>query len=155
MMATNTDSADNIVLDRFGLAGGIISGVFWGECSINSTTSIIEVESGIHAMFVWLCVNNLLKTSSYKSTRSQVLIAFIFVLFAMGTLNFISDWAQTQQDNVDNRLYPGGPSAYSADHYGSAVSKMGNIAYVLANFFADSTMVSLYISNAMLLLIVP
>jgi hypothetical protein len=108
--------------------------------------------SGIHAMFVWLCVNSVLKTSSYKVVRSQVLIALIFVFFVMGTINFISHWAMTQQDYVDNRLYPGGPIAYSADHYNRAASKMSNAAYVVANFFADSTMVSSHIPHLLLLL---
>jgi hypothetical protein len=62
-------------------------------------------------------------------------------MFVAGTLNFTGTWAVTQEDFVDNRLFPGGPTAYSGTHFGRPEAKMRTVAYIVANWLADGTMV--------------
>jgi hypothetical protein len=59
----------------------------------------------------------------------------------MGTLNFSGNTAISQLMFVDNRMYPGGPTVYLMEHYDSPINQMGNAGYIVANFFADATLV--------------
>jgi hypothetical protein len=69
-------------------------------------------------------------------------LAFICFLFAMGTINFSCNTALHERRYVENRLYPGGPIAYSATHFAVAEYQIGNGAYVVANILTDATLVS-------------
>jgi hypothetical protein len=98
-------------------------------------------------VFFPVCVSSVLGMVDSRSTSSTVsrrwlFLIFISIMFVAGTLNFTGTWAMTQQDFVDNRLFPGGPTAYYLSHFSRPGSKMRSMAYVVANIFADGTMVS-------------
>jgi hypothetical protein len=76
-----------------------------------------------------------------RTSRTWYFLAFVVVMFVAGTLNFIGTWAISQEDFVDNRLFPAGPSVYSGIHFGRAEAKMRSIAYIVANILADGLMV--------------
>ena len=42
---------------------------------------------------------------------------------------------------INNRGYPGGPSVYEEQEFSIGVDEIGNVSYVLANWFADSMLV--------------
>jgi hypothetical protein len=105
------------------------------------TLCLIGDRLGLHAVVVWLCFSSLWPKVSFRQPRSITTLAFIFVLFAMGTLNFSGNTAISQLMFVDNRMYPGGPTVYLMEHYDAPINVMGNAGYIVANFFTDATLV--------------
>jgi hypothetical protein len=47
----------------------------------------------------------------------------------------------TELSFIDNRLYPGGPSAFENDMFSIPPDELGNVTFVLANWFADALVV--------------
>ncbi|SJL05013.1 uncharacterized protein ARMOST_08384 [Armillaria ostoyae] len=46
-----------------------------------------------------------------------------------------------QYSFIDYRLFPGGPAAFEEVMFSLPVSEMGNVAFVLSNWFADAVVV--------------
>ncbi|KAI0359767.1 hypothetical protein OH77DRAFT_1434208 [Trametes cingulata] len=69
--------------------------------------------------------------------RSRWLLVYIFMLFAMGTVNVACNTRMTQLMFIDNRGYPGGPNAWFFTFYSTGVNIAGDVAYIVANFLAD------------------
>ena len=61
----------------------------------------------------------------------------------MGTVNLACNTRMTQLMFIDNRAFPGGPNAWFNANYSNGVNTAGNASYIIANFFADSLLVSL------------
>jgi hypothetical protein len=139
-MGSKLETID-IVADRYHLAGGILSGVFWGKYfSCKPQLALISC-LGIHVIFFWCCVNSIIKKPSVSFIRKWLLLGFACFMFVAGTLNFIGTWAITQEDFVDNRLFPGGPTVYNGSHFGRPEAKMRSIVYIVANMLSEGTMV--------------
>lgn len=69
-------------------------------------------------------------------------LAYISLIFTMGTIYYIPLLVSTQESFIDNRNYPGGPSAYEDVIFAKSFDMMGNAAYVVSTILADGLMVS-------------
>ncbi|KAF8980167.1 hypothetical protein BDQ17DRAFT_1517461 [Cyathus striatus] len=123
-----TESKQTLFVERTWLQGAIISSVAYGM---------------VFTLFV-LCFN-LLVRSHARTTKDHrdrtALVAYICIMFVLGT-SFIGSLAEvTQQSFIDDSEYPGGPSAYESDMYWIPISEFGNACYTLANWCADSLLV--------------
>ena len=72
----------------------------------------------------------------------MLLLAFVSILFAMGTVNLACNTRMTQLEFIDNRNFPGGPNAWFFEFYSDGVNTAGNAAYVIANVLTDGLLVS-------------
>ena len=82
------------------------------------------------------------RPSLRATANSWWLVAFIFIMFATGTLNFACNTRMTQLMFINKRAFPGGPMAWFFTNYAITVNTAGNSAYIIANFFADALLVS-------------
>jgi hypothetical protein len=111
------------------LQGAIVGGVAYGTCIILFLSCFpLLVESN------W---------SSRTRTRFSVILltytALIFVLttFFMGSLARFTEMAF-----IENRNFPGGPSAYEEQMFSVPASELGNVSFVVANWLSDAMIVS-------------
>ncbi|KAI9066255.1 hypothetical protein FKP32DRAFT_1674001 [Trametes sanguinea] len=119
------ESPADLWLERSNLVGAVLGGVAYG----------------IHVAVFAECLYRIPpwpKSSRRRDpSRSWFLFAYVFVLFLMGTLNLAGNTKMTQLMFIDNRAYPGGPSAWFFDNYDNPNNTAGNASYIIANFFAD------------------
>jgi hypothetical protein len=105
------------------------------------TRALTSGLSGVHAVVAAMCFYNLRRETSSSGLRKTLTLACIFILFVMGTLNLTGNTAISTEMFVNNRMFPGGPSAYLTANYEAPSNEMGNAAYFVSNFFADGIMV--------------
>jgi hypothetical protein len=79
---------------------------------------------GLHAIVAVLCAQSLIRAGTKR--MNNIMLGFTFVLFVMGTLNFVGNTVVTSQMFVDNRMFPGGPSAYLGFIYSSVRTRLGS-----------------------------
>ncbi|KAL1688297.1 hypothetical protein GGG16DRAFT_60235 [Schizophyllum commune] len=115
-----------MMMDRTNFIGAVLGGGAWG---VLLTVSFLTVQALI----------------AYMSSKSQAsrnfaipLLAFVFLIFACGTINYAANTDISRRMFVENRLYPDGPSAYLMEHYDDKINVLGNASYVVANFLADA-----------------
>lgn len=82
------------------------------------------------------------------SKLSKFSIAFVSVLFTLGTLMLAGNAKFGEMMWIDDRNIPGGPNAWFEDHFDTPVMIMVNSAYIIANFLANGVLVSLVIAPA-------
>lgn len=75
--------------------------------------------------------------------RNLPLIAYTFVLFALGTIFVFMDLYSLQLAFVDNRNAPGGPMAYFFSQYGTPISVVPNVCSVIGDWLAAGFLVRL------------
>ncbi|KAG9307914.1 hypothetical protein JVU11DRAFT_9668 [Chiua virens] len=95
---------------------------------------------GIVAALFWLCLLalwNRLKIKDVHRRRHLLFLIYVCVMFIFGTLFLASNSQFTQLAFVNNRGYPGGPSAYEEQMFSIGVDEISNVSYVLANWLAD------------------
>ena len=99
---------------------------------------------GIVASLFWLCVQalwNRLKRRDVNRRRNLFFLLYVCVMFAFGSLFLGSNSKFTQLAFINNRGYPGGPSAYEEQMFSITADEVGNVSYVLSNWLADSLLV--------------
>lgn len=72
---------------------------------------------------------------------SKLFLVALVMLFAMGTITIACTAKFSEQMWIDYREIPGGPNAFLAEHYDTPVNVLGNTAYIVANFLADTILV--------------
>jgi hypothetical protein len=68
----------------------------------------------------------------------------VVTILILSSLNIIAEVVTAVQAFVDNRLFPGGPTAWSALTANNAASQLSNICCVLATFLSDGLLVSTF-----------
>jgi len=122
------ESAAQLSAEHAWLAGALVTGTGYGI---------------VVALF-WLCflaLWNLLKRKDASRRRNLFFFFYICVMFVFGSLYIGSNSIFTQLAFINNRGYPGGPSAYEEQMFSIGVDEIGNVSYVLANWFTDSMLV--------------
>ncbi|KAL1736863.1 hypothetical protein EV714DRAFT_279376 [Schizophyllum commune] len=114
------------MMDRTLLVGVILAGGAWGVLLAVSFRTM-------QALFV--CISSRPQTSRAYTVS---LLAFVLLVFACGTLNYAANTELGLRVYVDNRLYPGGPSAFLVAHYADPCYVMGNASYIVASALADA-----------------
>jgi len=72
-----------------------------------------------------------------ESGRSWILIAYSVVMFCLGLVFISMDLASQLLGFVDNRNFPGGPTAYSISQYSKPITVIPNACFVIAGWLAD------------------
>ncbi|KAI5896433.1 uncharacterized protein SCHCODRAFT_02493744 [Schizophyllum commune H4-8] len=115
-----------MMMDRTLLMGVTLAGGAWGVLLAVSFRTV-------QALFV--CISSRPQTSRAYAVS---LLAFVLLVFACGTLNYAANTELGLRVYVDNRMYPGGPSAFLLAHYADPCFIMGNASYVVASALADA-----------------
>lgn len=135
-LANDTNSwapAENeatLIAERAWLQGAVISSVAYGA----------------ELVLFLMCFYLLYQQSSRRldAPRNQIAtLLFCCVIFILGTLFMGSLAKYTQLAFIDNRNFPGGPSAYENVMFSIPVDEIGNVSFVLANWLCDAVIVSL------------
>ncbi|KAH7916756.1 hypothetical protein BJ138DRAFT_7694 [Hygrophoropsis aurantiaca] len=109
------------------LQGGIVTGVAYGAVLV------------LFAM----CFQSLwvrMRASSTRSRKSVFLLIYVSVVFVLGTILFATNSQFIQLGFINDRNFPGGPSAYIEEMFSIPENIASNITFVLANWCADSLM---------------
>lgn len=101
---------------------------------------ISKIFYGIIIVLSWQCLSLLWRQttrSNYKTKMS--FLAIVFAIFSFSTLHSGYDMKAIQLGFVENRNFPGGPSAYATL---SRSDTPGNIACILMQWLCDALLVS-------------
>lgn len=80
-----------------------------------------------------------LHTSSADTKKwTYINIAFVTIVFALGTIGNAGSARTAQLTWIDNRNYPGGPNAFTVDQYNIPSNIMGDAGFVLASWCQDA-----------------
>lgn len=125
------ESAAVLYAEKTWLVGCILSAVAYGA---------------VITLYV-MCVNLLLKQAANTSTTGMrrqcyAFVAYSSVLFTIGTLYIVSAVRMLQLSFIDNRNFPGGPSAFESVMFSIPISNLGNVNYAIGNWLADGLLVS-------------
>jgi hypothetical protein len=104
------------------------------------------------AILSYLCVRSVwarrkrLAAQNFGRTRSDGRTTFgltlVAIVFILSTLNIAAEVVSAVQAFVDNRLYPGGATAWSSASASTAASQISNICCILLAFVSDGLLVS-------------
>ncbi|PIL35477.1 hypothetical protein GSI_02205 [Ganoderma sinense ZZ0214-1] len=121
------ETASDLWLEKSNLVGAVLGGVAYG----------------VHVAVFAECAYAISRSLGRRKTaggHSILSLAFISLLFAMGTLNLACNTRMTQLMFIDNRAYPGGPNAWFFAFYSTGVNTAGNASYIVANAVADGVL---------------
>jgi hypothetical protein len=104
---------------------------------------ISAIAYGITVSLYFLSFHLLLREKNRVEFKQRLpLLIYITVSFLLGTLFMIALAAFTQMAFIDDRNYPGGPSAFENNMFSIPVDNAGNAAFVLSNWLSDALLVS-------------
>ncbi|KAI0258609.1 hypothetical protein BC834DRAFT_974963 [Gloeopeniophorella convolvens] len=87
-----------------------------------------------------ICLNILVKQTNRTNIKIKgAFIAYISILFILGTIFMAASAEFTQMAFIDNRNYPGGPAAYENAMFSIPVDMAGNVAFVLTAWVRGRT----------------
>ncbi|KAJ7583268.1 hypothetical protein C8J56DRAFT_741271, partial [Mycena floridula] len=69
--------------------------------------------------------------------RNMALMAYITVMFILGTLYIAGLLEFTQESFIDGRNIPGGPNAYENEMYSIPIDMLGNVTMVMLTWMCD------------------
>lgn len=118
------ESSTQIYAEGAWLQGAIVTGVLYG---------VVIVLSAMCWRSLWPRAQS--HGAGYKKNR--FLLCYVAFLFVVGTIYVAFNAQITQMGFVDNRLYPGGPSAYEE----ATSSAPLNTAFVVSDWCADLLMI--------------
>ncbi|KAG1809582.1 uncharacterized protein BJ212DRAFT_1378402 [Suillus subaureus] len=128
MSNTPDESPAQLYAEKTWLAGSIMTGVGYG----------------IVLALSWLCLQSLWYRTRIKDadyTRNCFFLGYVCVMFTLGSLFIGSNSQFTQLAFINDRNYPGGPSAWEVEMFSIAVDEISNVSFVLADWCATALMV--------------
>ncbi|KAK0441326.1 hypothetical protein EV421DRAFT_1812688 [Armillaria borealis] len=121
----NEDQA-TLLAERTWLIGAILTGVGYG---VVLTLTLI-------------CISRLLKRRRRSSLKQTYFwLGYVSLVFLFATIFIAGSSTMAQYSFIDYRLFPGGPAQFENLMFSIPVSEMGNVAFVLSNWFADAVVV--------------
>lgn len=120
------ETSAQIFAEETWLQGALLSNIFYG----------------IELTLFFICFKLLLSQmdrTHYK--RPAILLAFISVLFVLGTLFVFSLAEFTQLAFIVDRDFPGGPAAYEKAMFWIPVDELGVVVFVMGNWLMDGLLV--------------
>ncbi|KAH7869185.1 uncharacterized protein C8R40DRAFT_1060086 [Lentinula edodes] len=121
------DSA-TLLDERTWLIGAILTGVGYG----------------IVLVLTVMCISNLIGSLKRPNLNMKLQLAsltYVICTFVFATLFVAGSSKMAQLSFIDYRNYPGGPAAFEEVMFSIPISEMGNVAFVLSNWFADVVVV--------------
>ncbi|EED84965.1 predicted protein [Postia placenta Mad-698-R] len=117
---------DVLYAEKTWLQGALLSNIVYG------------VELALFIMCFKLLVRQMDRTNR---RRHLILLVFISVLFILGTIFVYSLSEFTQLAFIEQRNFPGGPSAYENDMFWIPVDELGVAVWVIGNWLMDLLLV--------------
>ncbi|KAG6919945.1 hypothetical protein DXG01_013294 [Tephrocybe rancida] len=103
---------------------------------------LLGVAYGAELVIFAMCLMLLVRQTTRANWKMQVpLIAYVWVLFLCSTVFIAANSNMARLSFVDNRNFPGGPSAFEQAMFSIPVDNMGNVVFTIANWFADGLLV--------------
>ncbi|KAF8828481.1 hypothetical protein HHX47_DHR3000115 [Lentinula edodes] len=124
------DSA-TLLDERTWLIGAILTGVGYG----------------IVLVLTVMCISNLIGSLKRPNLNMKLQLAsltYVICTFVFATLFVAGSSKMAQLSFIDYRNYPGGPAAFEEVMFSIPISEMGNVAFVLSNWFADVVVVNFH-----------
>jgi hypothetical protein len=128
MSNTPDESPAQLYAEKTWLAGSIITGVGYG----------------VVFALTCLCVQSLWHRTRIKDaeyTRNCFFLAYVCVMFILGSLFLGSNSQFTQLAFIDDRNFPGGPSAFEVQMFSISADEIANVSFVLADWCSTALMV--------------
>ncbi|KAK7688206.1 hypothetical protein QCA50_008576 [Cerrena zonata] len=110
----------------------------WFEQTIHGGIHIGGIAYGIHILIYFTCTYYLLREKRKGNWRW---LAYITLLFALGTLNIAFNMHLEEVEWIDERNFPGGPLAHLFASQTGALNVAGDVLANLVPTFADSLLV--------------
>lgn len=95
---------------------------------------------GVHATLYFLCLALFWQERKQKDRRAWPWIAYMTVLFIVGSIINGLNVSFLKADFIDNRDYPGGPSAFTVQNR-SLPSRVCTVITVIGTWFVDGLLV--------------
>lgn len=123
---TPPEPSDVLFSEKTWIQGAILTGVGYGV---------------VFTLFTQ-CFRALLLDINRANRKQRIFfLTYIAILFLLGTLFMAACAQMTQLSFVQYRNYPTGPSGYENDEFSIPVDELGNVSFVLTNWFADALLV--------------
>ncbi|EIN04130.1 hypothetical protein PUNSTDRAFT_76804 [Punctularia strigosozonata HHB-11173 SS5] len=116
----NETQAD-ILSERENLNGAVLGGVGYG----------------VHVTLFFISLDLLMKQLKTHPRRSYCMLAYIFMLFTLGSLGNAANIKFNEMVFVDNRDYPGGPNAYFIEQNGVWINVLSYGVYIVNTWLQD------------------
>jgi len=102
-----------------------------------------NIAYGVELTLFLICFSILVQRADWRfsSVKESVLLVFVTVIFILGSLLMGSNAKFTQLAFIENRNFPGGPSAYEQAMFWIPVDELGNVALVIGNWLMDLLLV--------------
>ncbi|KLO07054.1 hypothetical protein SCHPADRAFT_922993 [Schizopora paradoxa] len=118
------EDASDLWFERSNFAGSLLGGIAYG----------------LHICIFFIAIY-LMSRPDTKRKNSGFYVAFICVLFVLGTTQFATNSRYYQMMWIDNRDFPGGPIAFFTSQFSIPSNTVGGVAFILSDFLADSILV--------------
>ncbi|PPQ64041.1 hypothetical protein CVT24_008854 [Panaeolus cyanescens] len=128
--------SSQLFAERTWLQGSILSAVTYGVNLTLFTLNVVLLTSR---------TSNSQDRDSVQRSRNltkRYLLIYVLVMFILSTLTMASQAKMTELGFVDNRNFPGGPSAYEAQMFSIPISSMGNVCFSIMNWLSDCLLVN-------------
>ncbi|TCD68387.1 hypothetical protein EIP91_010896 [Steccherinum ochraceum] len=135
------------------------SSQLWLEQAILDGGGIENVAYGVQLTLFLLCFNHLWSERKDKTrTRTYFWMVYIVILFSLGTIGNAVNMRITELSFVDNRNFPGGPSAYEVELNFIPLNIAGTAAYIINGWLQDGLLLYRYyviVCTAWWMIVVP
>lgn len=131
------EDATQLLADRSWLEGGIIASIAYG------------MDVVLFFMCFYLTYQ---QTTRQNLKQSITLLAYICIIFILSTIHAQDTVKNTELAFIDNRNFPGGPSAFENVMRRIPASRLGTVADVLQGYICDGILVSLRLNRISYLL---
>ncbi|EJD48817.1 hypothetical protein AURDEDRAFT_17999, partial [Auricularia subglabra TFB-10046 SS5] len=112
------------------------SSALWNERSYLAGILVGAVAYGVHATLFFITLG-LLWSQKRAHPQNRRWIAFVLLLFTLSSLANGAQFKFTQMIYIDNRNYPGGPSAYLIEKQTETPALICLISYIVNNWMQD------------------
>lgn len=145
--------------ERFILVGVILNGFLYGvspcsfiECYLRLLSSPNPRQrrrrlAGIQFMLFTMSFRLLFTQLRAKANETRFFLLYICCMFVLSTLYLVGSARFAQFTFIDDRNFPGGPSAYYVENFSTPIGFLGSICYAMENWFADGLLVSFRRAN--------
>ncbi|KAJ3886064.1 hypothetical protein GG344DRAFT_82074 [Lentinula edodes] len=120
---TPNETGSQLFAEKMWLQGALITAVGYGAVLT------------LYVLAFYLLLSRL---DRWNRQAHAIFLVYITVQFILATLFQASSARFTQLAFINNRDYPGGPGAYELAFFYIPVDMLGNIVYVLSNWFSDA-----------------
>ncbi|EMD39212.1 hypothetical protein CERSUDRAFT_152269 [Gelatoporia subvermispora B] len=115
--------------------------LLWFEQTSFIGQQLASITYGMHIIVFFTCSYYILQGKQERGLKNLGWLFYISALFAMGTINLATNIRFNQRAWIDERNYPGGPSAFIMQRISSPVDTLGTSAGIVGDFLADSLLV--------------